>query len=72
MERGYSIAATLSGQDLLPLGFGGRYYVPKIPVLDKPYQDCRARSPRLMANTRTAYPLGGWFVATASTRAPRA
>ena len=45
----HSIAMTLDGSDFLPLDFEGRYYFPRVPVLDIPAGLYTARSPAAVA-----------------------
>ncbi|NGP52219.1 class II aldolase/adducin family protein [Thioalkalivibrio sp. XN8] len=45
----HSIAMTLAGGDFLPRDFEGRYYFPRVPVLDIPPEDYVARSPAAVA-----------------------
>lgn len=41
----HSIAMTLAGGDFLPVDFEGRYYFPRVPVIDIPHDLYTARSP---------------------------
>lgn len=41
----YSIAMTLAGGDFLPVDFEGRYYFPRVPVIDIPHDLYTVRSP---------------------------
>lgn len=45
----HSIAMTLQGGDFLPQDFEGRYYFPRVPVLDIPPEEYVARSPAAVA-----------------------
>jgi L-fuculose-phosphate aldolase len=45
----HSIAMTLAGGDFVPLDFEGRYYFPRVPVLDIPHEAYVARSPAAVA-----------------------
>ena len=53
----YSVAATLGGNDFLPVDFEGQYYFSRIPVLDIPYRDYLAQSPALVADTLAEFPV---------------
>jgi len=53
----YSVAATLSGKDFVPLDFEGQYYFPKIPVLDIAYQDYLGHAPARVAASLAEFPL---------------
>ncbi len=46
----YSVAATLSGEDFVPVDFEGQYYFGRIPVLDIPYKDYVAESPQRVSD----------------------
>jgi L-fuculose-phosphate aldolase len=45
----YSVALTLDGMDFSPLDFEGRYYFPRVPVIDIPFEDYLTDSPRRVA-----------------------
>lgn len=45
----HSIAMTLDGADFVPADFEGRYYFPRVPVLDIPHELYTARSPQEVA-----------------------
>jgi L-fuculose-phosphate aldolase len=47
----HSIAMTLAGGDFEPVDFEGRYYFPRVPVLDIPHELYTARSPAEVAAT---------------------
>jgi L-fuculose-phosphate aldolase len=47
----HSIAMTLAGGDFEPVDFEGRYYFPRVPVLDIPHELYTARSPAAVAAT---------------------
>lgn len=47
----HSIAMTLAGGDFVPEDFEGRYYFPRVPVLDIPPPDYTTRSPAEVAAT---------------------
>ena len=53
----YSVAATLSGKDFVPVDFEGQYYFPSIPVLDIPYQDYLSHAPARVAASLAEFPL---------------
>jgi len=53
----YSVAATLSGKDFVPLDFEGQYYFPRIPVLDISYQDYLTTAPARVAASLAEFPL---------------
>lgn len=36
----HTIAATLSGQDFVPIDFEGQYYFQRVPVVNLPYENC--------------------------------
>lgn len=51
----HSIAMTLAGGDFLPADFEGRYYFPRVPVLDIPPEEYTARSPAEVAAALAQY-----------------
>lgn len=51
----HSITMTLDGNDFLPLDFEGRYYFPRVPVLDIPAELYTARSPPAVAEALAAH-----------------
>jgi L-fuculose-phosphate aldolase len=53
----HAVALTLDGRDFAPVDFEGRYYFPKVPVIDAPYADYVARSPALVSAALAAHPV---------------
>ncbi len=53
----YSVAITLSGQDFEPIDFEGRYYFPRIPVLDIAYSDYLSKAPERVSDALAEFPL---------------
>lgn len=51
----HSIAMTLAGGDFLPEDFEGRFYFPRVPVLDIPAELYTARSPTAVAEALAAH-----------------
>jgi L-fuculose-phosphate aldolase len=47
----HSVAMTLAGGDFVPVDFEGRYYFPRVPVLDIPPESYTSRSPGEVAAT---------------------
>ena len=45
----YSVAMTLDGRDFIPVDFEGRYYFPRVPVIDIAHADYLERAPALVA-----------------------
>ena len=52
----HAIALTLDGRDFVPVDFEGRYYFPRVPVIDAPYADYVARSPELVSAALAEHP----------------
>ncbi|HEX6930260.1 MAG TPA: class II aldolase/adducin family protein [Gammaproteobacteria bacterium] len=46
----HTVALTLNGQDFIPADFEGRYYFPRVPVIDAPYSEYVSRSAELVSN----------------------
>jgi L-fuculose-phosphate aldolase len=53
----YSVAATLSGEDFVPLDFEGQYYFPRVPVLDIAYRDYLKSAPAQVSDALSQSPL---------------
>jgi len=53
----HSIAMTLQGGDFVPADFEGRYYFPRVPVLDIPPEEYVARSPAAVAAALAEHPI---------------
>ncbi len=46
----HTVALTLDGADFIPADFEGRYYFPRVPVIDAPYADYVAHSAERISN----------------------
>lgn len=46
----HTVALTLDGNDFIPADFEGRYYFPRVPVINAPYADYVPRSAELVSN----------------------
>ncbi len=45
----YTVAATLSGEDFVPVDFEGQLYFPRVPVVSIPYDEYVERAPAAVA-----------------------
>lgn len=67
----YSVAATLNGDDFMPVDFEGQYYFDKIPVISIPYDQYLAQAAEAVSNVLADYPImvvrGHGVYATAET-----
>jgi len=45
----YTVAATLGGEDFIPLDFEGQLYFPRVPVVTIPYEDYVEKAPKAVA-----------------------
>ncbi|HWP94628.1 MAG TPA: class II aldolase/adducin family protein [Gammaproteobacteria bacterium] len=53
----HTIALTLDGKDFVPADFEGRYYFPRVPVIDAPYEEYVAKSPERVSRALAEHPV---------------
>lgn len=53
----YSVAATLNGEDFIPVDFEGQYYFEKIPVISIPYEQYIEQAAEAVSDMLVNYPV---------------